>query len=135
MVLIFYKRLTTNAKLISKIETRDGWWQELRDEVRSHAKTLGCSHVIGYGEASTIHDDVCVLSVMGTAATVRGFPFTETSLVRARPARPCSYTHVPYHHKYGPYKNMKLVPCLLCGKKWVPETILSTGKKWIHLVL
>jgi hypothetical protein len=64
-------------KLSSKLsdqETRDGWWQELRDEIRSHAKTLGCSHVIGYAEASTIHDDVCILSLTGTAATVRGLP-------------------------------------------------------------
>ncbi len=62
------------GKLASKLsdqETRDGWWQELRDEICSHTKTLGCSHVIGYQEFSTIHDDVCVLSVTGTAATVR----------------------------------------------------------------
>lgn len=65
------------GKLASKLsdqETRDSWWTELRDEIRSHAKTLGCSHVIGYSEASTIHDDVCVLSLTGTAATVRGLP-------------------------------------------------------------
>lgn len=65
------------GKLASKLsdqETRDGWWSELRDEIKSHAKTLGCSHVIGYSEASTIHDDVCVLSISGTAATVRGLP-------------------------------------------------------------
>lgn len=28
--------------------------------------------------------------------------------------------------KFAPFKNMKLVPCLLCGKKWVPENILSS---------
>ena len=43
-----------------------------------------------------------------------------------RLAKPCSYCHVPYHHRMAPFSNMKLVPCLLCGKKWVPETILST---------
>lgn len=26
-------------------------------------------------------------------------PLSGTGLVRARPARPCSYCHVPYHHK------------------------------------
>ena len=65
------------GKLASKLsdqETRDGWWTELRDEIRGHAKTLCCSHVIGYTEASTIHDDVIILSVTGTAATVRGLP-------------------------------------------------------------
>ena len=54
--------------------SRDGWWSELRSELRSHASTLGCGHVVGYVESSTIHDDVCVLSVTGTAATVRGLP-------------------------------------------------------------
>lgn len=65
------------GKLASKLsdqETRDGWWSELRDEIRSHARTLCCCHVIGYTESSTIHDDVCVLSITGTAATVRGLP-------------------------------------------------------------
>lgn len=280
------------GKLASKLsdqETRDGWWSELRDEVRSHAKTLCCSHVIGYTESSTIHDDVCVLSITGTAATVRGLPdlkqagrflhqwegkfnhngtfspisnsansnirqlrgrssskisswqgrdlspsssmadatstaasnneddvdeddedyddqeyeddqedgveqdknelqngspntskdrkkkdtlealsgisvpnaairakketrshrqteklFSRNSrsyeylyfdpsangmfstTIRARLARPCSYCHVPYHHRIAPFTNMKLVPCVLCGKKWVPEVILST---------
>lgn len=38
------------------------------------ARTLCCWHVIGYSESSTIHDDVCVLSITGTAATVRGLP-------------------------------------------------------------
>ena len=65
------------GKLASKLsdqETRDGWWSELRDEIRSHARTLCCWHIIGYSESSTIHDDVCVLSITGTAATVRGLP-------------------------------------------------------------
>ena len=46
--------------------------------------------------------------------------------LRARLAKPCSYCHVPYHHRLAPYNNMKLVPCLLCGRKWVPEVLLST---------
>ena len=37
-------------------------------------------------------------------------PLAGTNLVRARPARPCSYCHVPYHHKFAPFGNMKLVP-------------------------
>lgn len=44
------------GKLASKLsdqETRDGWWSELRDEIRSHARTLCCCHVIGYMESST----------------------------------------------------------------------------------
>ncbi|CAN0063676.1 unnamed protein product, partial [Hapterophycus canaliculatus] len=38
------------GKLASKLsdqETRDGWWAELREEIRSHAMLLCCTHVIG----------------------------------------------------------------------------------------
>merc|ERR1712130_424409 len=52
--------------------------------------------------------------------------FGSSPLFRARLAKPCSYCHVPYHHRLAPFSNMKLVPCLLCGKKWVPEVILAT---------
>jgi hypothetical protein len=31
-------------------ETRDAWWAELREEVRSHAKSLTCTHILGYSE-------------------------------------------------------------------------------------
>lgn len=197
---------------------------------RSHAKILCCSHVVGYLEASTIHDGVAILSITGTAASVRGLPDltapsrrlwanqqpwgdagargadradndideqnsdvatdvdagqsrsarrTErvnrrmrraaggsrgqskhldknptssefpplspanarqlaehnirdsdlkppVNVLRARRAKPCSFCHVPYHHRIAPFSNMKLVPCLLCGKKWVPEILLAT---------
>ena len=196
---------------------------------RSHAKILCCSHVVGYLEASTIHDGVAILSITGTAASVRGLPdltapsrqlwtnrqpwknnvdnvnsdnvnddvddqnsdvlleprhsrgarraervnrrmrraaggsrghskhldqgtvndFSTTSpastrqlveyasrnpeskpvvtVIRARRAKPCSYCHVPYHHRIAPFSNMKLVPCLLCGKKWVPGKSRQSG--------
>ena len=282
------------GKLASKLsdqETRDAWWAELRAEACSHARSLCCTHVLGYSETCTIHDDVIVLSCVGTAATIRnlltlpditaagwggGTPRTpgagtpgegaghpegafsqdasrrrhhhhkrrspgrrgggdgdddgnnrdgageggggggdhsrtsmddtvhsgggltgaESSLsleqlaagtdrasgvridmplardaggkvsrrrARARgkkqvelgdgagvgandrrrsrsrrggdkPARadrlhrvrPCSMAHVPYHHSTAPFSSMKLVPCGVCGRKWVPELILTT---------
>ena len=219
------KYLGNLASKLSDQETRDSWWTELRDEIRSHAKILCCSHVVGYLEASTIHEDVAILSITGTACTVKGLPdlslqthhrlwdhswtrlneednnmdqsdrtipdsnpdlidraseirrqrraerrsarmdrrmrrnaankgpglTNESSsptnegnyspgkqsnhfpnqrrrrrVIRARDAKPCSYCHVPYHHRLAPFTNMKLVPCLLCGKKWVPEVVLAT---------
>lgn len=63
------KYLGNLASKLSDQETRDSWWTELRDEIRAHAKVLCCSHIIGYLEASTIHDDVAVLSITGTAAS------------------------------------------------------------------
>ena len=35
-------------------ETRDAWWTELRTEIRSHARALGCHAVIGYCELTSI---------------------------------------------------------------------------------
>ncbi|CAM9245284.1 unnamed protein product, partial [Chrysoparadoxa australica] len=235
------KYLGKLASTISDQDTRDGWWIELREEIRNHAKILCCSHVIGYTETATIHDDVCILAATGTAAQVRnlrtpapaatnhsrgaqeaseavdvgepggGYPIealagnnssgtsgtaeahaeTSSSLpdienglppqppsragsnsqmlsktqvepliipeleeavaaessmtpsnVRParedskrkkprekrayRPVRPCSYCHVPYRHKTAPFQNMRLVPCGICGRKWVAEFVMST---------
>ncbi|KAK3931805.1 C2 domain-containing protein 5 [Frankliniella fusca] len=65
-----------SVKLLERItnleepETRDTWWKELRMEVRSHARALGCNVVLGYSENTSICDDVCVLSAAGTAAVI-----------------------------------------------------------------
>ena len=56
---------------LSDQETREGWWEELRDEMKGHAKTLCCSHIIGYAESCTIYGEVCVLSAIGTASVVK----------------------------------------------------------------
>ena len=56
---------------ISDRETRDAWWAELRDEIRSHARVLKCWFIIGYQETCTIMDDVCILTATGTAAVIR----------------------------------------------------------------
>lgn len=65
-----------SVKLLERItnleepETRDAWWTEIRMEVRSHARALGCNVVLGYSENTSICDDVCVLSASGTAAVI-----------------------------------------------------------------
>ena len=219
---------------LSDQETREGWWEELRDEIKQHAKVLCCSHIIGYQETSTVYGDVCVLSALGTAAVVEnlGHPLatatcstvTDTSSpdqatrfldindmsgggyghnnatvansggsgkgirsrfsseftgpshshsaasaaagspiltnndgnsdqeeenvsigiegedetsstveamkcilksVRRKP-KSCAFAHVPYNHNTAPFAFMRLVPCMSCRRKWVPETILAT---------
>ena len=52
-------------------ETRDAWWTELRKEIRSHKKTLGCNAVLGYTETAYINDEMCILSACGTAALLK----------------------------------------------------------------
>ncbi|XP_067642568.1 C2 domain-containing protein 5 isoform X2 [Eurosta solidaginis] len=65
-----------SVKLLERVpnpdepEVRDSWWTELRMEIRSHARALGCNVVLGYSETTTISDDVCVLSATGTAAVI-----------------------------------------------------------------
>uniref|UniRef100_A0AAQ4PCG2 C2 domain-containing protein 5 n=1 Tax=Gasterosteus aculeatus aculeatus TaxID=481459 RepID=A0AAQ4PCG2_GASAC len=49
-------------------ETRDAWWEEIRQEIKSHAKALGCHAVVGYSESTSICEEVCILSASGTAA-------------------------------------------------------------------
>ncbi|KAJ3035771.1 hypothetical protein HK097_004106 [Rhizophlyctis rosea] len=49
-------------------EVREAWWNELRDEIKSHAKTLGCSTIVGYSERVSISDEVALLQCTGTAA-------------------------------------------------------------------
>ena len=51
-------------------ETRDKWWLEVREEIRSHCRVLGCSVVIGYSESTTICDELVVYSATGTAAVL-----------------------------------------------------------------
>jgi hypothetical protein len=51
-------------------ETRDMWWTEIRDEIKSHARTVSCSHVIGYTETISINDEVAFLFCSGTAVNV-----------------------------------------------------------------
>ena len=66
-----------SVKLLDKInnpdnsEVRDSWWNELRMELRSHAKAMGCYAVVGYSEYTSICDDLIVLSVYGTAAVIK----------------------------------------------------------------
>eukprot|EP00736_Rhodelphis_marinus_P014184 Rmarinus@m.29539 len=52
-------------------EVRDSWWSEVRDEIKAHCRSLGCSFVVGYAEEMTIEDDLAVLSATGTAAVLR----------------------------------------------------------------
>ncbi|KAK2717476.1 hypothetical protein QYM36_006301, partial [Artemia franciscana] len=78
-----------SVKLLDRItnpdepETRDAWWAELRMEIRSHARTLGCTFVLGYTEQTSICDEVCILSASGTAAVV-DFQQLEPQEVRTR---------------------------------------------------
>ncbi|XP_016339109.1 C2 domain-containing protein 5 isoform X6 [Sinocyclocheilus anshuiensis] len=63
-----YKLLDWNSFTADEPETRDAWWEEIRQEIKSHAKALGCQAVVGYSESTSICEEVCILSASGTAA-------------------------------------------------------------------
>ncbi|KAJ3338534.1 hypothetical protein HDU83_008153 [Entophlyctis luteolus] len=64
----------TSVKILDSLsdskEARDVWWAELRDEIKSHARTLKCVHVIGYSEHMAVCDELAVLYCYGTAAII-----------------------------------------------------------------
>ncbi len=49
-----------SIKLLDRINnpdepvTRDGWWVELRNEIRQHCRAMGCNAVIAYSESTSI---------------------------------------------------------------------------------
>ncbi|RKP15493.1 hypothetical protein BJ684DRAFT_18196 [Piptocephalis cylindrospora] len=60
------------VKLIEddEVRTREIWWDEVREEVRSHTRALGCVHVLGYTENMTVNEELCVLTASGTAVVL-----------------------------------------------------------------
>jgi uncharacterized protein YbjQ (UPF0145 family) len=87
-----------SVKLLDRInnpdepETRDAWWNEIRNEMRSHARAMGCNAVVGYSESTSICDELCLLSALGTAANLNlpGLPLL--SVVRVGDIGPTSST-------------------------------------------
>jgi len=50
--------------------TRNIWWNDLRQEIADHCSSIGCNAVLGYTETTSVCDDVILMSAQGTAAVV-----------------------------------------------------------------
>ncbi|XP_047596078.1 C2 domain-containing protein 5 isoform X10 [Lutra lutra] len=127
-----------SVKLLDRIhnpdepETRDAWWAEIRQEIKSHAKALGCHAVVGYSESTSICEEVCILSASGTAAvlnprflqdgTVEGC--LEQRLEENLPAG-CGFCHIPYDELNMPFP-AHLTYCYNCRKQKVPDVLFTT---------
>ncbi|KAJ3119231.1 hypothetical protein HK100_000413, partial [Physocladia obscura] len=61
-------------------ETRESWWAELRDEIKSHARSLKCPLILGYTENITLCNELAVLYCYGTAAVVDFSAFSNIGL-------------------------------------------------------
>ncbi|XP_074258995.1 C2 domain-containing protein 5 isoform X9 [Saimiri boliviensis] len=127
-----------SVKLLDRIhnpdepETRDAWWAEIRQEIKSHAKALGCHAVVGYSESTSICEEVCILSASGTAAvlnprflqdgTLEGC--LEQRLEENLPTR-CGFCHIPYDELNMPFP-AHLTYCYNCRKQKVPDVLFTT---------
>ncbi|XP_036092782.1 C2 domain-containing protein 5 isoform X1 [Rousettus aegyptiacus] len=144
-----------SVKLLDRIhnpdepETRDAWWAEIRQEIKSHAKALGCHAVVGYSESTSICEEVCILSASGTAAvlnprflhdgTVEGcleqrlswqpglFSIRAEKGERLEENLPagCGFCHIPYDELNMPFP-AHLTYCYNCRKQKVPDVLFTT---------
>ncbi|KAI5098531.1 C2 domain-containing protein 5 isoform X9, partial [Silurus meridionalis] len=146
-----YKLLDWNSFTADEPETRDAWWEEIRQEIKSHAKALGCHAVVGYSESTSICEEVCILSASGTAAILSsrfmqdGVLDTENRLSRQHgtergegemgssaslgfddvvpPA--CGFCHIPYDELNMPFP-AQLTYCHCCRRHKVPDVLFTT---------
>uniref|UniRef100_A0A4W5QMQ5 C2 domain-containing protein 5 n=1 Tax=Hucho hucho TaxID=62062 RepID=A0A4W5QMQ5_9TELE len=135
---------TRSVKLLDRIhnpdepETRDAWWEEIRQEIKSHAKALGCHAVVGYSESTSIwytlyFKEVCILSASGTAAMLNprfmreGCLDTGGSDHRFEDASPpsCGFVHIPYDEFNMPFP-AQLTYCYHCRRQKVPDVLFTT---------
>ncbi|XP_060891273.1 C2 domain-containing protein 5 isoform X5 [Labrus mixtus] len=128
-----------SVKLLDRIhnpdepETRDAWWEEIRQEIKSHAKALGCHAVVGYSESTSICEEVCILSASGTASILNPRFMREGCLDIGiadhrfeEPSPPsCGFCHIPYDELNMPFP-AQLTYCYHCRRQKVPDVLFTT---------
>ncbi|XP_066120811.1 C2 domain-containing protein 5 isoform X7 [Saccopteryx bilineata] len=127
-----YKLLDWNSFNSDEPETRDAWWAEIRQEIKSHAKALGCHAVVGYSESTSICEEVCILSASGTAAVLNPRflqdgtveSCLEQRLEENLPAG-CGFCHLPYDELNMPFP-AHFTYCYNCRKQKVPDVLFTT---------
>ncbi|XP_053107502.1 C2 domain-containing protein 5 isoform X22 [Hemicordylus capensis] len=127
-----------SVKLLDRIhnpddpETRDAWWAEIRQEIKSHAKALGCHAVVGYSESTSICEEVCILSASGTAAVLNPRFLQDGTMEVCLEQRleetslpGCGFCHIPYDELNMPFP-AHLTYCCNCRKQKVPDVLFTT---------
>uniref|UniRef100_W5NJT9 C2 domain-containing protein 5 n=1 Tax=Lepisosteus oculatus TaxID=7918 RepID=W5NJT9_LEPOC len=127
-----YKLLDWNSFTADEPETRDAWWEEIRQEIKSHAKALGCHAVVGYSESTSICEEVCILSASGTAAVLNPRFLQDGCLDSCsehrleEPSPPsCGFCHIPYDELNMPFP-AHLTYCYNCRRQKVPDVLFTT---------
>uniref|UniRef100_A0A8C1WWY6 C2 domain-containing protein 5 n=1 Tax=Cyprinus carpio TaxID=7962 RepID=A0A8C1WWY6_CYPCA len=125
-----------SVKLLDRIhnpdepETRDAWWEEIRQEIKSHAKALGCHAVVGYSESTSICEEVCILSASGTAAILssrfmQDGPLDTEHRFEEVVSPGCGFCHIPYDELNIPFP-AQLTYCYCCRRYKVPDVLFTT---------
>ncbi|XP_075066884.1 C2 domain-containing protein 5 isoform X10 [Mixophyes fleayi] len=127
-----------SVKLLDRIhnpdepETRDAWWAEIRQEIKSHAKALGCHAVVGYSESTSICEEVCILSASGTASVLNPRFLQDAAndccleqRTEESPPPLCAFCHIPYDELNMPFP-AHLTFCCSCRKQKVPDVLFTT---------
>uniref|UniRef100_A0A8C2I0N8 C2 domain-containing protein 5 n=1 Tax=Cyprinus carpio TaxID=7962 RepID=A0A8C2I0N8_CYPCA len=125
-----------SVKLLDRIhnpdepETRDAWWEEIRQEIKSHAKALGCHAVVGYSESTSICEEVCILSASGTAAVLssrfmQDGPLDTEHRFEEVVSPGCGFCHIPYDELNIPFP-AQLTYCYCCRRYKVPDVLFTT---------
>ncbi|XP_032761272.1 C2 domain-containing protein 5 isoform X10 [Rattus rattus] len=127
-----YKLLDWNSFNSDEPETRDAWWAEIRQEIKSHAKALGCHAVVGYSESTSICEEVCILSASGTAAVLSPRFLQEGTVEGCLEQRieenlpvGCGFCHIPYDELNMPFP-AHLTHCYNCRRQKVPDVLFTT---------
>ncbi|XP_036615592.1 C2 domain-containing protein 5 isoform X7 [Trichosurus vulpecula] len=127
-----YKLLDWNSFNSDEPETRDAWWAEIRQEIKSHAKALGCHAVVGYSESTSICEEVCILSASGTAAVLNPRFLQDGTVEGCLEQRQeenlppgCGFCHIPYDELNMPFP-AHLTYCYSCRKQKVPDVLFTT---------
>lgn len=127
----------------SDVNVRDNWLQELREDIRSHARLMNCGAVLNYREEICIQNDIYVLSAEATACRLdfepllpkqesssaeeeeeeAGEEFPSKQIIPKR--RVCCSAHVPFRRQKAPFA-VDLTLCRLCHRRYVPDMILAT---------
>lgn len=125
---------------MDETESRDKWWSEIRNEIRSNMKSLNCHVVLGYTETESICEDICVLSALGTAALVDDtfFEPSSTDTTNTNSQNPsnhnCKICHVPYLDDDEPLPlPVGLTTCSKCDQPYVPDVIFTSIQPCVEI--
>ena len=129
-------KLVTQLKTKAVVQERDSWWQELREEVKLHARSFSCNAVIGYSETTTFHEDICILSACGTAVMADWSAFTwpltrhlrKQHSKNSKKGEACQIVHMSVtdlSSKLITTHEDEMARCLWCKQKPVPAFLLA----------